>query len=370
MLPMPPSDIANLAERKIIAGKSRRQRADIVGLADVDRGILGSRGRTGVLIGQTGSRGRGSAGKGFACAQVDLQQADSCRGDLHLEDRASIIGTATAGQAEEVTAAVLGQAAGRVCPVGAVEGNESGDGAAAGLDLEHRAVPIGTAAFGRSEEVAAAVLDQAAAGVGPVGAVEGGERGDDAAAGRDLEHCTVPNKTATGGRAEEVAAAVLDQAARGVGPVGAVEGGERGDDAAAGHDLEHRTIPNRTAIGGRAEEVAAAVLNQAAAGVGPVSQGDERGDGAATGLRPRTPCRYYRGRHRVVVPKRLPLLSSTKPPTGFAPLVPLKEASVVMTPLLALTSNTVPRSAIIGRTALVGRAEEVAAAVLDQAAQG
>ena len=43
-----------------------------------------------------------------------------------------------------------------------------------------------------------------------------------------------------------------------------------------------------------------------------------------------------------VVPKRLPLLSSTRPPAGSLPLVPLNEARVVMAPLPDATSNTVP----------------------------
>ena len=42
--------------------------------------------------------------------------------------------------------------------------------------------PLRAAAVGGAEEIAAAVLDQAGVGVGPVGAVEGGEGGDGAAA--------------------------------------------------------------------------------------------------------------------------------------------------------------------------------------------
>ena len=69
----------------------------------------------------------------------------------------------------------------------------------------------------------------------------------------------------------------------------------------------------------------------------------------------------------MVVPKRSPLLSSIKPPWGLAPLVPLKEANVVMVPLPAMTSNTAP--ALPG-CASDGRAEEVAAAVFDQVPWG
>ena len=70
----------------------------------------------------------------------------------------------------------------------------------------------------------------------------------------------------------------------------------------------------------------------------------------------------------LVVPKRLPLLSSTRPATGKPPLVPLKEARVVMVPLprCLATSNTVPSPI---RAAAPGGAEEIAAAVLDQAGE-
>ena len=43
-----------------------------------------------------------------------------------------------------------------------------------------------------------------------------------------------------------------------------------------------------------------------------------------------------------VVPKRLPLLSATRPPTGALPLLPLKLASVVMELALWTNSQTVP----------------------------
>ena len=43
-----------------------------------------------------------------------------------------------------------------------------------------------------------------------------------------------------------------------------------------------------------------------------------------------------------VVPKRLPLLSSTSPATGAPPSVPLNEARVVIVLLPAAISNTVP----------------------------
>ena len=47
--------------------------------------------------------------------------------------------------------------------------------------------------------------------------------------------------------AEEIAAAVLDQAAEGFGPVGAVEGGQGRDGVAARGHLEHRAVIRRCA---------------------------------------------------------------------------------------------------------------------------
>ena len=108
--------------------------------------------------------------------------------------------------------------------------------------------------------------------------------------------------------------------------------------------LEHRAVARRAAVLGGAEEIAAAVLDQAGLGdraaVGAV-EGGQGGDACRCPghLEHRAVSSY--GAAICVVPKRLPLLSSTRPPTGLAPLVPLKEASVVMVPLPA-TSNTVP----------------------------
>ena len=69
-------EISNRAERELVAGKGRHERADIVGQADVDGGVLGSRGRTGVLVGQARHRSRGSAGEDMPRAEIDLQQTD------------------------------------------------------------------------------------------------------------------------------------------------------------------------------------------------------------------------------------------------------------------------------------------------------
>ena len=44
----------------------------------------------------------------------------------------------------------------------------------------------------------------------------------------------------------------------------------------------------------------------------------------------------------LVVPKRSPAASMVRPPNGFAPLAPVKVASVVSSPVALETSNTVP----------------------------
>ena len=65
-----------------------------------------------------------------------------------------------------------------------------------------------------------------------------------------------------------------------------------------------------------------------------------------------------------VVPYRLPLLSMIRPAYGFAPLVPLNEASVVIVPLPWASSKTVPS---FGGASTIRCAVQVAAAVHDQA---
>ena len=123
--------------------------------------------------------------------------------------------------------------------------------------------------IGGAEEIAAAVLDQAGLGVGPVGAVEGGQGGDGAAAGRHLEHRAVAvtrrRRTVVPKRLPLLSST---RPAVGVGAVGAVEGGQGGDGAAARRHLEHRAVARRAAVVGGAEEIAAAVLDQAGLGVG------------------------------------------------------------------------------------------------------
>ena len=56
--------------------------------------------------------------------------------------------------AEEVALPSTIRPAGGIGSVGAVEGGEGGDGAAAGGQLEHRAIVGGSAVIGRAEEVA------------------------------------------------------------------------------------------------------------------------------------------------------------------------------------------------------------------------
>src|SRR5204862_533506 len=87
-----------------------------------------------------------------------------------------------------------------------------------------------------------------------------------AAAFRQLEDRTVAARAAREGRAEEIAAAVHEQAGVGRGTVRtrtreAVKSVE-GVAAAALHQLEHHAAVARAATAGRAEEVAAAVHEQ------------------------------------------------------------------------------------------------------------
>ena len=66
------------------------------------------------------------------------------------------------------------------------------------------------------------------------------------------------------------------------------------------------------------------------------------------------------------VPYRLPLLSMIRPASGFAPLVPLNEASVVIVPLPGPARKPCRRSRRLHRRCAV----QVAAAVHDQAGIG
>src|SRR5437016_6098787 len=155
----------------------------------------------------------------------------------------------------------------RIIPLVVAIGSGPGNG---WMEFEHRAGSGRAARVGRAEEIAGAVRDQAAQGTARVDAVEGGKGGDAAAAGRYLKHRAIAGRAATVGCAEEIAAAVLDQAAYGGLSGGAVEGGKGGDAATAGLYLEHRARIGRAATVGCAEEVAAGVLDQAAVGPAPV----------------------------------------------------------------------------------------------------
>ena len=108
----------------------------------------------------------------------------------------------------------------------------------------------------------------------------------------DLEDRAVAARAAAVGRAEEIAAAVHRPGRRGDAPLAAVERGQGGDGAAAVGDLEDRAVAERAAP--------------------------------------------------VVVPKRLPLLSTISADMGLYPLVPLNEARVVIVLLPSAISKTVP----------------------------
>ena len=86
--------------------------------------------------------------------------------------------------------------------------------------------------------------------------------------------------------------------------------------------LEHRAMARRSAILGRAEEVAAAVLDQPAKGSGAVSS-TGKGSQVVRAWEPAATSNTVPSPEApppVVVPKRLPLLSSTRPASGLAPL--------------------------------------------------
>src|SRR5205807_1400619 len=155
--------------------------------------------------------------------------------------------------------AVRDQAPKGVRTIGAIERRQRGDRAASLGQLEHRADTSSTALRRSPEEIAAAVLDHTRTRISTIGAVEGGERGDGAAALDQLEHRAETSRAAFLGSAEEIAAAVFNQSGAGV-PSVDFEGGECRDRAAARFHLENRAVIIGAAGNGRAEEIAAAVL--------------------------------------------------------------------------------------------------------------
>jgi hypothetical protein len=96
-----------------------------------------------------------------------------------------------------------------------------------------------------AEQIAVAALNQAVR-VARVGVVEGGEGGDAAAAGSQLEHRTVAVRPASPRDAKQIAVAVFKQVSR-KRTVGFIEGGEGGN-AAPRRQLEHRAIATCAAI--------------------------------------------------------------------------------------------------------------------------
>ena len=139
------------------------------------------------------------------------------------------VGPAFVRRAEEVALRVEGQDGRRIGSVGGtVEGGEGGEGAATGGQLEHRAIIGGSAEFRRAEEIALRVAGQAGHREGAVGAIERGQGGGGIAAGGQLPGRAQVVGPASVRRAEEVALCVADHAGKRLGPVGAVERGQRG----------------------------------------------------------------------------------------------------------------------------------------------
>ena len=140
-------------------------------------------------------------------------------------------------------------------------------------DAEVRAEIRGTSTRGRAVEVAAAVEDEPAVGIGAVvvrEAVEEGVR----AIGSDLEDDAESQRVSPGGRAVEIPARVEDDAAPGIGAV--VPGAEivEGRQRAVGGELEHGAVIRPPAPERRAVEVAGAIEGDPGGGIGSVAPGE------------------------------------------------------------------------------------------------
>ncbi len=151
------------------------------------------------------------------------------------------------GDAEEIAAAVLDQAAGGVGAVGPVEGGEDGNGVTTVRQLEHRALIVGAAIRGRTKEIAAAVLNEAGLGERTGGIAERRENRNGAAVVRQLEDRALAVRSASLRRAEKIAGAVLNQATGGVCPVGIVKGREGAERAGYAPILELPHLQLRSA---------------------------------------------------------------------------------------------------------------------------
>src|ERR1700722_15714564 len=151
-------------------------------------------------------------------------------------------------------APIVGDEAGLgIFAVGAVEADERLGRAVAGRgpdDLEYRSVLVDAPAGGRPEQVAVGVGDEAGLGIGAVGAGEAPKRGRPARiAGRGfghLQHCPVAVSAALKGRPEQVAVGVGDEAGLRTCALVVVEADQRGGLVCiAGRglgDLEHRAV--------------------------------------------------------------------------------------------------------------------------------
>ncbi len=198
-----------------------------------------------------------------------------------LEDRAVVRGASSIRCAVQVAAAVHDQAGIRVLAVLAVEGSQRGDRAAAMGQLEDRAVVRGASPIRGAVQVAAAVHDQCSSGLVTVGAVEGSQRGDRAAAMGQLEDRAVVRGASPIGGAVQIAAAVHDQCSFGLVTVGTVERSQRGDRAAAMGQLEDRAVVRGAPKGRCAVQVAAAVHDQAGGALTVGVERSQRGNYAA-----------------------------------------------------------------------------------------
>src|SRR5207302_1298974 len=148
--------------------------------------------------------------------------------------------------------------------------------------LKDRAV-IQPSDRGSAEEIAGAILDQTGTGGNAASAVKDAERSGRATPLEYLEYRAVVKRSPTGSGAEKVAAAVLDQARKGVNATCAVELGKRSDRGTALAYFIYRAVAYRPTIVSGAEEIAAAVLDQTAIRISAmcIVKSGERSDRAA-----------------------------------------------------------------------------------------
>jgi hypothetical protein len=163
------------------------------------------------------------------------------------------------GNAEEIPVAIFDQRALRVGAVGAVKGCQGGNRAAAFLHLEHRAVVERAALISGSEEIALAVLRQAATGGIPRGPAKGGQRRDRVASIRDLVHHAfraIERNT----RAEQITAAIFDDA--GLVDISSTVRGNGREGIRGWNELEHRSIPLEAATSRNPEHITVSIFEE------------------------------------------------------------------------------------------------------------